>query len=71
MPILPRATVKEDIKLDNLTSKINLKTSHDLLKTGTVPINNKPMKLNDPYFYKNISGNPLKNEHYYASKRQA
>lgn len=75
LPILPRqANLKESVKLDNISNnnKNNLKVSVDSSKNlGLAPLNNKSMKFNDPYFYKNISGNPLKNEHYYASKRQA
>ncbi len=77
LPILPRQlNVKEEVKAENFNTNNNkvknsLKISVDSFKPGLAPLNNKQMKFNDPYFYKNISGNPLKNEHYYATKRQS
>lgn len=62
LPVLPKQE-----RLSNILTNTNEIT--DCNKNKTVSIkNNVSYKLNDPYFYKNVAGINMKQEHNYRSK---
>lgn len=70
LPVIPNKAVAPNDDLSKSTN--NLQINSQIGANGAISNSriNKEYKLNDFYFYKNMTGNQMKYEHYYYSNRQ-